>query len=211
MSCRSALLVAYAYAFAVPALAQSVSEADPAKGQAIVSQVCVACHALDGNSAQPVNPILAGQHAAYTAKQLANFGSQGGKPPARPHSVMSPMVANLSDQDIRNLAVYFQRQEPQPGSARDADLVKLGQSIYRGGIAAKGVAACSACHGPDGAGIPVQYPRLAGQHAEYTVAQLRAFRSGTRANDPNRSMRALAAKLSDQEIAAVAEYISGLR
>ena len=210
MSCRSVLLVAYV--FAMPAaLAQSFPEADPSKARTIVSQVCVACHALDGNSAQPVNPILAGQHAAYTAKQLSNFKSQGGKPAERPHDVMSPMVANLSDQDIRNLAVYFEQQEPRPGSAHDADLVKLGQAIYRGRIAVKSVAACSACHGPDGAGIPVQYPRLAGQYAEYIAAQLRAFRSGTRANDPNRTMRALAAKLSDQEIAAVAEYISGLR
>ena len=210
MSCRSALLVAYV--FAIPAaLSQSFPEADPSKAKPIISQLCVACHGLDGNSEQPVNPILAGQHAAYTAKQLANFKSQQGTPAERPHNVMSPMVANLSEQDIRNLAVYFAQQEPKPGSANDADLVKRGQAIYRGGIAAKGVAACSACHGPDGAGIPVQYPRLAGQYAEYTAAQLQAFRSGTRANDPNRTMRALAAKLSDQEIAAVAEYISGLR
>jgi cytochrome c553 len=207
---RSALFVTCAF-FIPSALAQSVPEADPSKGQAIVTQVCVACHALDGNSAQPVNPILAGQHAAYTVKQLANFRSQGGKPAERPHNVMSPLVANLSDQDIRNLAVYFEQQQPKPASAHDADLVRFGQAIYRGGIAAKGVAACSACHGPDGAGIPVQYPRLAGQYAEYTAAQLRAFRSGARANDPDRTMRALAAKLSDQEIAAVAEYISGLR
>lgn len=210
MSCRLALLVAYT--LAIPgALAQSIPQGDLAKAKAIVSQVCVACHALDGNSAQPINPILAGQHAAYTAKQLANFRSQGGKAAERPHNVMSPMVANLSDQDIRNLAVYFEQQQPKPGSAHDADLVRSGQAIYRGGIAAKGVAACSSCHGPDGAGIPAQYPRLAGQYAEYTAAQLRAFRSSTRANDPNRTMRALAAKLSDQEIAAVAEYISGLR
>jgi len=210
MTCRSALLVACV--FAMPAaLAQSLPAANSSKARAIVSQVCVACHALDGNSAQPVNPILAGQHAAYTAKQLANFRSQGGTPAERPHNVMSPMVANLSDEDIRSLAVYFEQQKPRPGSAHDADLVKLGQAIYRGGIAAKGVAACSACHGPDGAGLPVQYPRLAGQYAEYTAAQLQAFRSGTRANDANRTMRAIAAKLSDQEIAAVAEYISGLR
>ena len=210
MSCRPALLVAYA--LTIPAaLAQSIPQGDLVKVQAMVSQVCAACHALDGNSAQPVNPILAGQHAAYTAKQLANFRSQGGKPAERPHNVMSPMVANLSDQDIRNLAVYFEQQQPKPGSAHDADLVRFGQAIYRGGIAAKGVAACSSCHGPDGAGIPAQYPRLAGQYAEYTAAQLRAFRSSTRANDPNRTMRALAAKLSDQEIAAVAEYIAGLR
>lgn len=205
-----ALLVALTL-FAPGALAQSASAGDPSKGKAIVSQVCVACHALDGNSAQPVNPILAGQHAAYTVKQLSNFKSQGGQAAQRPHAVMGPMVANLSDQDMQNLAAYFETQQPRPGSARNPDLVKLGQVIYRGGILEKGVAACSACHGPSGAGIPVQYPRLAGQYAEYTASQLRAFRAGTRANDPNRAMRAIAEKLSDNEIAAVAEYISGLR
>jgi cytochrome c553 len=193
------------------ALAQTLPKADPSKGQAIVSQTCVACHALDGNSLQPVNPVLAGQHAVYTAKQLANFKSQGGKPAERPHDVMGAMVVTLSVEDMRNLAAYFEMQEPKPRAARDAELVKLGQAIYRGGVASKGIAACSACHGPNGAGIPVQYPRLAGQYAEYTAAQLRAFRAGTRANDPNRMMRAVAEKLSDKEIAAVAEYVSGLR
>lgn len=193
------------------AWAQTAPNADASKGQAIVSQVCVACHALDGNSTQPVNPILAGQHAAYTAKQLANFKSQGGKPAERPHAVMSPMVANLSLEDIRNLAVYFELQKPKPRTAQDAELVSLGQAIYRGGAASKGITACTACHGPNGAGIPAQFPRLAGQYAEYTTEQLKAFRAGTRANDPNRMMRAVAEKLSDKEIAAVAEYISGLR
>ena len=193
------------------AFAQSAPKGDPSKGKAIVSQVCVACHALDGNSAQPVNPILAGQHSAYIAKQLANFKPQGGHTAERPSNVMSPMVANLSDEDIRDLAVYFEMQQPQPKTARNPDLAKLGQAIYRGGISEKGVAACGACHGPSGTGIPVQYPRLAGQYSEYTAAQLRAFRAGTRANDANGTMRTIAAKLSDKEIAAVAEYISGLR
>jgi len=193
------------------ALGQSASRGNPQKGKAIVSQVCVACHALDGNSAQPVNPVLAGQIAAYTAKQLGNFKSQGGHAAQRPSNVMGPMVANLSDEDILNLAAYFEIQRPQPRSARNPDLVKLGQAIFRGGISEKNIAACGACHGPRGAGIPVQYPRLAGQYSEYTVAQLQAFRAGTRANDANGVMRGIAARLSDQEIAAVAEYISGLR
>ena len=205
------VLFAVFFVTAPGVLAQSAPTGDPQKGKAIVSQVCVACHALDGNSAQPVNPVLAGQFAAYTAKQLANFKSQGGHAAARPSNVMGPMVANLSDDDIQNLAAYFEIQRPQPRSARNPDLVKLGQAIYRGGILEKSVAACGACHGPNGAGIPVQYPRLAGQYSEYTAAQLRAFRDGTRANDPNSVMRGIAAKLSDQEIAAVAEYISGLR
>lgn len=193
------------------AFAQMPPKADPSKGRAIVSQVCVACHGLDGNSTQPANPILAGQHASYTAKQLANFKSVGGKPAQRPSNVMSAMVANLSADDMRNLAAYFALQKPQPRAARDAELVGRGQAIYRGGVATKEIAACSACHGPNGAGVPTQFPRLAGQYAEYVSAQLRAFRAGARANDPNRMMRAIAAKLSDDDIAAVAEYISGLR
>ena len=193
------------------AFAQALPKAEPSKGRAIVSQVCVACHGLDGNSTQSANPILAGQHASYMAKQLADFKAAGGKPAQRPSNVMSAMVANLSADDMRNLAAYFALQKPRPRAARDADLVSLGQAIYRGGVAAKKIAACSACHGPNGVGVPTQFPRLAGQYAEYVSAQLRAFRAGARANDPNRMMRAIAEKLSDDEIAAVAEYISGLR
>jgi cytochrome c553 len=111
---------------------------------------------------------------------------------------------------MKNLAAYFASQKPKPGAARNPELVKLGQMIYRAGIADKGVPACAGCHAPDGAGIPAQFPRLAGQHAEYTTAQLRSFRAGERANDPNSMMRATAEKLSDKEIAALAEYISGL-
>jgi cytochrome c553 len=140
-----------------------------------------------------------------------NFRTQDGKPAERPNAVMAGMVATLSAGDLRNLAAYFEVQKPGPRAARDPELVKLGQSIYRGGILAKNVAACTACHGPDGSGIPAQYPRLAGQFAEYTAAQLRAFRAGERANDPNRMMRTVAERLSDREIAAVAEYIAGLR
>jgi len=207
---RLAMFVGCALA-AFGALAQMPSNPDPSKGQVIVSRVCVACHGLDGNSAQPVNPVLAGQHADYIAKQLTDFKSQGGKPAQRPNNVMGPMVANLSTGDMHNLAAYFQMQKPKSRAAHDAELATVGQAIYRGGVASKGIAACSACHGPNGAGTPTQYPRLAGQYAEYTAAQLRAFRAGARANDPNRMMRAIAGKLSDNEITAVAEYISGLR
>jgi cytochrome c553 len=191
--------------------AQGQPKADPSRGQQISGQVCAACHGADGNSPLAPNPILAGQHAEYTQKQLTNFKAQGGKPAERPSAIMAGMVANLSAEDMRHLAAYFEAQKPRPRAARDAELVKLGQSIYRGGILAKGVAACGACHGPDGAGVPAQFPRLAGQFSEYTSAQLKAFRAGERANDPNRTMRAIAEKLSDREIAAVAEYISGLR
>ncbi len=205
-----AMLVVCALA-AFGALAQTPPKADPSKGRTIVNQACVACHALDGNSAQPVNPVLAGQHAEYTAKQLANFKPQGGRPAERPHNVMSAMVATLTAEDMRNLAAYFELQKPAPRAARDAELASLGQAIYRGGIASRGIAACAACHGPNGAGMPTQYPRLAGQYAEYTAAQLRAFRAGARANDPNRMMRVIAENLSDNEISAVSEYIAGLR
>ena len=193
------------------ALAQGVIKGDPAKAQTIVTQVCVACHAADGNSAIPANPSLAGQHPEYTYKQLRNFKSQGGKPAERNNGVMAGMVANLSDDDMKNLAAYFASQKPKSRAARDAAIAKQGESIYRGGIQAKGVAACASCHAPNGAGMPAQFPRVAGQHAEYTAAQLTAFRAGQRANDPAQMMRMIAAKMSDQEIKAVSEYIAGLR
>ncbi len=193
------------------AVAQGVIKGDPAKAQQIVTQVCVACHAADGNSPTPANPNLAGQHPEYTYKQLRNFKSQGGKPAERNNGVMAGMVANLSDDDMKNLAAYFAGQKPKPRAARDAALAKQGEAIYRGGILAKGVAACASCHAANGVGMPAQFPRLAGQHAEYTAAQLTAFRGGQRANDPAHMMRAIAAKMNDQEIKAVSEYIAGLR
>lgn len=195
--------------FATAALAQG--DSDLARAQQLASQVCAACHAADGNSAQSANPVLAGQHAEYTLKQLSNFKPRDGKPAERANPIMAGMVASLSAEDMSGLAAYFQMQKPAARAARDAALVKTGQAIYRGGILSKNVAACTACHGPGGAGVPSQFPRIAGQFSEYTAAQLRAFRSGERANDPNRMMRAIAERLSDREIAAVAEYISGLR
>lgn len=191
--------------------AQGVVKGDPAKAQPTVTQVCAVCHGADGNSLTPVNPSLAGQHPEYTLKQLTNFKAQGGKPAERTNAVMAGMVANLSADDMSNLAAYFASQKLKPRAARDPELAKVGQAIYRGGIMAKGVAACASCHSPNGAGMPAQFPRLSGQYAEYTEAQLKAFRAGERANDPNRMMRVLAAKLSDREIKALAEYMAGLR
>lgn len=187
-------------------LAQTLAKADAAQAQSIVARACVACHAADGNSPSPANPVLAGQHADYIAKQLANYKSG-----ERKSAVMMSMVPTLSPQDMINLGAYFEAQKPKTRAARDPELVKGGQQIYRGGVAAKGVAACASCHGPNGAGIPSQYPRVAGQYAEYNLAQLQAFRSGERANDPNQIMRTIAAKLSDAEIKAVSEYMAGLR
>lgn len=186
--------------------AEQTAKADPAQAQSIVTKVCAACHGGDGNSPASANPNLAGQHADYTAKQLANYKSG-----SRKNAVMTEQSKSLSTADIMNLAAYFESQKPKARSARNPDIVKLGQQIYRGGIAAKGVAACASCHGPSGAGMPAQYPRLAGQYAEYTVAQLQAFRAGERNNDPSKMMTTTAAKMSDQEIKAVAEYVAGLR
>ena len=203
----TALLVpVYAGFAALGCAAEPAAKADPAQAQQIVTKVCAACHAADGNSVSPANPVLAGQHADYVAKQLANYKSGERKNP-----VMQGLSAPLSSADIKNLAAYFEAQKPKLRAARDPALVKIGQQIYRGGIAAKGIAACASCHGPNGAGIPAQFPRVAGQYAEYTVAQLHAFRAGERANDPNKMMSATATKLSDQEIKSVAEYIAGLR
>ncbi len=186
--------------------AEPAAKADPAQAQKIVTNVCAACHAADGNSVSPVNPVLAGQHADYTAKQLANFKSGERKNP-----IMAGMAAMLSPQDMNNLGTYFEQQKPKARAARNPDLVKLGQQIYRGGIAAKGVPACASCHGPNGAGIPAQFARVAAQYSEYSAAQLQAFRAGERANDPGKIMRAIAARLSDQEIKSVSEYMAGLR
>ena len=180
---------------------------DIARGQKIATEVCAACHGADGNSTLPANPKLAAQIADYTAKQLADYKANT----ERKNPIMTAMAAPLSADDMRAVAAYFASQKAKPGAARNKETVNLGQKLYRGGNAATGVPACSACHGPTGAGIPAQYPRLSGQFADYTATQLRAFRSVERANDPNQTMRAIAARMSDQEIAAVADYISGLQ
>ncbi|VVE89947.1 c-type cytochrome [Pandoraea bronchicola] len=188
---------------------QAPAKPDLARGQAIASQVCAACHAADGNSTGGAYPKLAGQHAEYLDKQLADFKAQPGKTPARNNPIMAGMVAALSEQDMRNVSAYFASQTAKPGVARNKDTVPLGEKIYRGGLAEKGVPACASCHGPAGAGMPSQYPRLSGQWAEYTAAQLVAFRDETRKN--NAPMHTIASRLSDKEIKAVADYIAGLR
>lgn len=183
----------------------AAAKADPAKAQQIVNTVCVGCHGADGNSPAPANPKLAGQHEGYISKQLSNFKAGERKSP-----IMSGMVAALSPEDMKNLAAYFSGQKQNPAAAKDKDLAAKGEKIYRGGITAMGVPACTGCHGPTGAGIPAQYPRLAGQHTDYIVAELTKFRSGDRANDPGKMMQGVAMKLSDQDMKAVAEYITGL-
>jgi cytochrome c553 len=191
--------------------AQDSAKPDLAKGKSLATQVCAACHAADGNSAAAANPKLAGQIYEYLHKQLGNFRSQGGKKAERDNAVMAGMTANLSAADLKDVAAFYASQKLIPAAARDKELAALGQKIYRGGNVASGVAACAGCHGPAGMGIPAQYPRISGQFAEYVELQLKAFRAGTRANDPNGMMRGVAGRMSDREIQAVAEYVAGLR
>jgi cytochrome c553 len=183
---------------------------DPAKAQQTASTVCAGCHAADGNSVAAANPKLAGQHPDYLYKQLKNFKVPDGNPD-RKNPIMGGMVAALTDEDMKGLASYFAVQKLKPESAKDPKSVEAGQKLYRAGDAAKGLPACAGCHGPAGAGIPAQFPRISGQYAEYTEAQLKAFRAGERANDPNQMMRMIAIKMTDPEIKAVADYIAGLR
>lgn len=170
----------------------------------IVNTVCAACHAPDGNSVISLNPKLAAQHPEYLEKQLTEFKS--GK---RANAVMSGMAAMLSEEDIKNVATYFSTQKLTLGQAKTNAAGSLGEKIYRGGIASTNVPACAACHGANGSGLPKQFPRLSGQHADYTLAQLRTFRTGERANAP--MMMVIATKMTDAEMAAVADYIQGLR
>ena len=205
-----ALSLALAFAATAQAADKPAPKVDAAKGQQVAAQICAACHNPDGNSAVAANPKLAGQHADYIYKQLKNFKAEGGKPAERNNPIMVGMVAPITDQDMKNVAAFYASQT-QKGEQAKNSAIEAGQKLYRAGNAAKGLPACAACHGPAGAGIPVQYPRIGGQFAEYTEAQLKAFRAGERANDPNRMMRAVADKMSDAEIKAVADYIAGLR
>ena len=202
----SLLLVAASASFAAeeakPAAA-APAKPDLAKGQTTATNVCAACHTSDGSRGSPANPIIQGQHPEYLAKQLTEFKS--GK---RANPIMQGMAAALSEADMKNVAAFYSTKQPKPGFAKNKELVTLGEKIYRGGIADRMVPACAGCHGPSGAGIPSQYPRLSGQHADYTAAQLNAFRSGARANSAQ--MTGVAAKMNDKEIKAVADYIAGL-
>lgn len=190
----------------------NIKKVDPAKGEALYANgdasrniiACVSCHGAAGNSTIAVNPKLAGQHQAYLAKQLADFTG-----PSRKDPVMTAIAKGLTPDDIANVSAYLSEQKAKPGAAKNKDYVELGKKIYRGGIASISVPACASCHGPNGAGIPAQYPRLAGQHQDYTVAQLTKFRVGTRSNNPD--MLSITHRLTDNEIKAVADYVAGLK
>jgi cytochrome c553 len=192
--------------------ATAANAANSAAAPAVATTVCAACHGNDGNSSIPSNPSLAGQHAAYLVKQLNNFRSSAdGKPPLRQNAIMNGMAASLSEDDIKALAKFYSKQPLTPAVAKDEKLATAGRTLWRAGDMKKGIPACSGCHGVAGAGLPAQYPALAGQHPEYIVAQLQQFRDGTRANDPEGMMRMIAAKMTDQQMSAVAEYAAGLR
>lgn len=201
---KRALGLAAALAAASVALAQD-------KPPAAASQVCAACHGPDGNSVAPANPKIAGQIPEYLQKQLRDFKAQDGKKPLRESAIMNGMVANLSDDDMKGLAAFYAGQAQKPSAAADKQLAAVGQKLWRGGDAVHGIPACEGCHGPAGAGIPAQFPRLSGQFADYVAAQLTAFREGKRANDRNGVMRGVAAHMNDGQIRAVAEYAAGLR
>ena len=198
--------------------AASGAKPDLARAQQIVNQVCASCHGAEGVSSAPVNPHLAGQHARYVSLQLDHYKSG-----LRKNAVMNAMAAQLTPDEMRALGVYFADKKPKAGAAKDKSLAELGQKIYRGGNAKTGLPACGSCHLPNGAGIPVQYPRLAGQYPDYVYAQLQGFVKGDRGGEmktpqgkliedvQGKVMTGIAAKMSDREMRAVAEYVSGLR
>ena len=203
---------AWAASHAAPAAAAAVADPAPAapakpdlaRGEASYAAVCASCHGADGNSAIPGNPKLSQQHPEYLVKQLQEFKSG-----TRKNAIMQGFAAALSEADMRNIAYWATSKKAKAGFASDKELVVLGEKIYRGGVADRQIAACAGCHSPTGAGIPSQYPRLAGQHAEYTAAQLTSFRDGIRKN--SLQMNQVASKLNDREIKALADYVAGLR
>ncbi len=199
----TALLALTAAASIAAGPAPAAAKPDLAKGEASFA-VCSGCHAADGNSVIPGNPKLSQQHPEYLVKQLQEYKS--GK---RANAIMQGLAAALSEEDMRNIAYWVTTKKVKPGFASDKALAAQGERIFRGGIAERGISACAGCHGPTGAGIPSQYPRIGGQHGEYTAAQLTYFRDGIRKN--NLQMTQVAAKLNDREIKALADYIAGLR
>ncbi len=168
--------------------------------------MCAACHMPDGNSVVDQFPKLAGQHEQYIAKQLAEFKSM-----KRKDDIMFGMAAALTDQDMADIGAFYASKTATVATADDSK-VALGKDIYRGGNMSTGVPACMGCHGPTGAGNPTaKYPTLGGQHVAYTVKQLKAFRDGARDNDPNKMMRSIAVRMTNEEMEAVANYLATLK
>ena len=188
----------------------SIAHASDAKKGAVLAQgLCAACHASDGNSVIPSNPILAGQHYSYLKNQLNYFQVKEGEERAkRENAVMLGIASGLSSDDIDNLAAYYSQQKIKPSYASNIELAKAGELIYKAGDDSRGIPSCSSCHGPRGLGIPGQYPRISGQHALYTASTLKAYKTSSRAN--NSQMMAISARLTEGQINALAEYLAGL-
>ncbi|GMU72095.1 MAG: cytochrome c4 [Burkholderiales bacterium] len=209
---KRTLLLAVAIGLPAFAVAQAPAKPDLAKARDTVNQVCAACHGTDGTSALPANPSLAGMPADYITAQLAHFKSG-----VRQNAIMQGFASTLTDADMVSLGAFFASQPSKPNIAKDASLVRLGQKLWRAGDAATGVPACSACHGPTGAGIPKLYPRIGGQWSDYTLVQLKAFKAGERGMDKagkdvqGRIMHGVAQGLTEEQMRALAEYAQGLR
>lgn len=207
----TALAVLMVASFSAFANGDGKAPPDMAKAKQTAETVCIACHGADGNSPTPANPILAGQMPEYLLKQLNDFKVSDGKPARRNNPIMAGMTAALSSEDMKGLALYFSHQKQKPSAATSEQLVEKGRTIWRKGDFDRGIPACAGCHGPTGAGVATQYPRLSGQYAEYIETQLKNFRSEERSNDPASMMRVIADKMSDKQIKAVADFIAGLR
>ncbi len=208
---KSAAFLLSGFLLSLASVCASANEAAPApakpdvaQGEAKSNTVCGACHTNDGSRGSPANPILQGQHPDYIVKQLTEF-----KTDKRQNPVMKGFASTLSEQDMKNVAAFYASKQAKPGFAKSKDSIALGEKIYRGGLADRSIAACAGCHGPNGAGIPAQYPRLAGQHGDYTYAQLVNFQSGARKNSPQ--MKGITALMTEKEMKAVSDYIAGLR
>ncbi len=195
------ILLVSAGLFAV--VTSAMASGSVSKGK-VLAGPCVGCHGVGGVSSNPEWPSLGGQSAGYIAKQLADFKSG-----ARRNPLMSGLAAGLTKAQMADLGAYYAAQKSPRSMAKNAKLAKKGENLYRGGNSKTGVAACMACHGPSGLGIPPHYPAVTGQHAKYTAAQLRAFKRGTRKND-NKIMTHIAFRMSHEEINAVSAYMEGL-
>ena len=182
---------------------------DAKKGAALAQGLCAACHASDGNSVIPSNPILAGQHYSYLKNQLNYFQVKEGEDSAkRENAVMLGIASGLSSDDIDNLSAYYSQQKIKPSYASNIELAKAGEVVYKAGDNTRGIPSCSSCHGPRGLGIPGQFPRISGQHATYTASTLKSYKNGSRAN--NQQMMTISSRLTEKQINALAEYLAGL-
>jgi cytochrome c553 len=204
MSMKASILSVFLWLTSVMAYTAPFSADQLARGKKIAETVCASCHGTDGNSVAAANPKIAGQHEEYLLGQLRAFKSG-----ARANPIMMGMVAPLSEEEMRQVSIYFSVQTPKNGEASDENLANQGRMIYRVGNKSAHLPACMACHGPNGQGIPNQFPRLSGQFSSYIYGQLQAFKEGTVRKQA--TMQAIAQRMTDQEMKAVAEYIGGLR